>query len=153
MKLPDILTLTLDLASATSALVVIILFILIKNIDRNVIDRVSIRLQLGIAFADFFKHCMSSFSIKWDGSVCVAIGFLSILLYHIYMCLNICIAMNLTLVILCGRRPNRKWEPLYWTISIIIPLSLNIPVLGKEDNLQGFMEKVLVEDVASLMGL
>ncbi|KAJ9051813.1 hypothetical protein DSO57_1001061 [Entomophthora muscae] len=73
---------------------------------------------------------MGLVSIHWEDSACTAVGFLFTLMYHMYMCLNICIALNLFLVILCNKRPKRRWELYYWAVSFILPLLLDVPLLA-----------------------
>lgn len=89
------------------------------------------RLQAGIALFDLVKHILFCFSLEGDEStLCSFLGFILTLLFHIYLCLNICIALNLHLVVLLSRSPSRRWEVWYWLVSLALPLGLNLPPLG-----------------------
>ncbi|KAJ9051821.1 hypothetical protein DSO57_1001068 [Entomophthora muscae] len=85
------------------------------------------RLQLGIAFLDVFMHCMSIFYTTENEKICEHIGFLTVLFKHMYLGMNISIALNLNLAILCSRKPNKRWEIFYWLASLVVPFILNIP--------------------------
>ncbi|KAJ9059515.1 hypothetical protein DSO57_1001586 [Entomophthora muscae] len=124
-------TIGLNAVSALCAVLVVAVYLLIRFQRSEAIDRVSIRLQTGIALVDFLKHIAVCFSLEGDESfACTFIGFVLSLLFHIYLCLNICVALNLHLVIIKSKMPCRKWEYCYWTVSLIIPLLLNLPLLA-----------------------
>ncbi|KAJ9054849.1 hypothetical protein DSO57_1010037 [Entomophthora muscae] len=129
MALLKLVILTLDIVSAASALVVIYSYFLIKKYNHVAVDRVSIRLQLGIAFIDLFKHFMACISIDWGETMCSVVGFLNTTLLHIYMCLNVAIALNLHLVILGSKRPHQRMELFYWILSVAFPLIFDISLL------------------------
>lgn len=81
---------------------------------------------------DLVKHVVFCFAFGWEDSVvCSLLGFILTLFFHVYLCLNICIALSLHLVVILSRRPSRKWEKYYWAASIGLPLLLNVPLLRK----------------------
>ncbi|KAJ9059514.1 hypothetical protein DSO57_1001585 [Entomophthora muscae] len=115
--------------SALCALLVPLAYYVIGLRDRSVVERVSIRLQVGIGLVNGIKHIVSCLSLKGDDSVwCNFLGFLSSLLFHVYLCLNVCISVNLHLVVVSNRKPNRRWETCYWTASFVLPIALNFPL-------------------------
>ncbi|KAJ9083283.1 hypothetical protein DSO57_1036215 [Entomophthora muscae] len=74
-----------------------------------------------------------------------------------YMCLNISIALNLNLTILCSKRPSWKWERLYWAVSLVLPLLLDVPLLvfgifGRNaDRMCSFKKGSLLNDTFKLV--
>lgn len=97
---------------------------------RGALDRVSIRLQTGIAVTDLAKHVLLSLNMVGDDSpTCSVIGFVLVVLLQVYMLLNIAIALNLHLVVLLNRKPRRGWVLWYWGVSLGLPLVLNVPLL------------------------
>lgn len=88
------------------------------------------RLQTGIAALDLTKHAMACIPVRSDGPVCSVLGFATVLLFHSYIFLNLCIAINLHLVILRSLRPRRRWELYYWALSLGLPILLDVPLLG-----------------------
>ncbi|KAJ9080513.1 hypothetical protein DSO57_1024116 [Entomophthora muscae] len=91
-------------------------------------DRVSIRLQAGIGLLDLLKHSMSLTSSRTSGW-CTAIAFMAMCLYHMYIFLNICMALNLHLAVVLSKRPSQRWELCYWLVSLTLPFLLDIPPL------------------------
>lgn len=88
------------------------------------------------------KHILFSFSLYGDeGSWCSYVGFMLVLLFLVYLCLNFCIALNLQLVILQSRTPTRKWEGCYWAFSLVMPLVLTLPLLGNAEHADLFKNK------------
>ncbi|KAJ9051818.1 hypothetical protein DSO57_1001065 [Entomophthora muscae] len=87
------------------------------------------RLQLGIAILDLITHNLNLSSSVKSESLCDTVAFLTMLFKHTYFGMNISIALNLHLAIICSLKPTRRWETFYWAFSIVIPLVLNIPLL------------------------
>ncbi|KAJ9059656.1 hypothetical protein DSO57_1039181 [Entomophthora muscae] len=73
---------------------------------------------------------MNTFSSAENESLCEIIGFLTMLFKHIYLGINISIALNLNLAILCSLKPSKKWESFYWITSFTLPFVFNVPVLA-----------------------
>lgn len=94
-------------------------------------DRVSIRLQVAIAGLDLATHLISCFTFDVaHGGACAAVGFVWSLVKHMYLCLNISIALNMHLLVLLRLNPTRRWELGYHCGSVGLPLALNTPLLG-----------------------
>ncbi|KAJ9085391.1 hypothetical protein DSO57_1014398 [Entomophthora muscae] len=132
--------LILNSLSAVSALCVVVLFGLLVKRGSPVVDRVSVRLQAGISLIDLMRHVQVFFSASGDDSLlCKFLGFFDVSLEHAYWYLNICIALNMQLVLIHGLCPNKKWEMCYWTFSFlgiltfVFPLSA-LDIFGKSNS-------------------
>ncbi|KAJ9062198.1 hypothetical protein DSO57_1013254 [Entomophthora muscae] len=134
------LLLILNSLSAASALCVVAVFGLLVKRGSPVVDRVSVRLQAGISLIDLMRHVQVFFSASGDDSLlCKFLGFFDVSLEHAYWYLNICIALNMQLVLIHGLCPNKKWEMCYWTYSFlgiltfVFPLSA-LDIFGKSNS-------------------
>ncbi|KAI9291500.1 hypothetical protein K502DRAFT_326261 [Neoconidiobolus thromboides FSU 785] len=129
----------LNSISATSSLIVIVIFSTLGFYRPKLIDRVSLKLQFGISVIDLLNSFFALFhhSVK-SGPFCVFIGFWRAFGEEMYCLLNIAIAVNLQLVFIHSFPPKKKWELFYWfgpilTASVLsfIPLGMNLYGLNK----------------------
>lgn len=80
---------------------------------------------------DLLKHVLFFFVIQGDESLrCEVLGFIAMLLEHLYLMLNVAIALNLHLVIIKSYPPNPRWEFYYWLIPLSVALTANVPLLA-----------------------
>ncbi|KAJ9081354.1 hypothetical protein DSO57_1015637 [Entomophthora muscae] len=120
----------LNAISGTCGLLVVLMVFGFAKKQHAIVQRVSLRLQTGIAFIDFIKHFLFFLSHKGDDSfLCSLYGFLMMVLEQMYLFLNIAIALNLHLIIVADYSPEARWELFYWLVPFVVTMGLNVPLL------------------------
>ncbi|KAJ9085394.1 hypothetical protein DSO57_1014401 [Entomophthora muscae] len=86
------------------------------------------------------RHVHVFFSLRGDDSLwCKFLGFFDVSLEHSYWYLNVCIALNMHLIVLLEWRPRANWELYYWACSfgavvvVVFPL-LPLDVFGRSNS-------------------
>ncbi|KAI0243577.1 hypothetical protein L0F63_004510 [Massospora cicadina] len=123
--------LVLNVVSGLCGLAVVVILVSIWRRDSELMDRVSIRLNMGISLVDFLKAMaiLVYTEFKTDNYICVGISFSIHWLTLVYLFLNAMIALNLQLVFLCALPNNPSWESKYWAVSLVFPtLIMVIPL-------------------------
>ncbi|KAJ9068314.1 hypothetical protein DSO57_1030096 [Entomophthora muscae] len=124
------LSLTLAGISAGCNLVVILSVALFVFRRQLLVERVSLRLQVGICFVDLIKNALfirSTSGVEAGG--CAAVGMVSMLLGHLYFLLNVMLAINAHWVLLRDHPPKRGWVLWFWVLPVLLAAFLNIPLL------------------------
>ncbi|KAI9297904.1 hypothetical protein K502DRAFT_327890 [Neoconidiobolus thromboides FSU 785] len=120
--------------SCVSSALVLLIFSTIMCYEPRLVNRVTLRLQVGISLFDFLNavFALHHHTVK-SGPFCIFLGFWRNFGEQIYCFLNMSIALNLQLFFIHGLKPTRKWEVIYWvgplvasSILSFIPLGLNM---------------------------
>ncbi|KAI9297905.1 hypothetical protein K502DRAFT_355740 [Neoconidiobolus thromboides FSU 785] len=117
--------------SLISSFLVLASFSIVALYRPRLINRTTLRLQAAISLFDFLNAFFALFhhSVK-SGSFCTFIGFWRNFGEQMYCLLNIMIALNLQLIFLHNKMPNKGWEITYWASSLLVAFILSIVPLG-----------------------
>ncbi|KAJ9056510.1 hypothetical protein DSO57_1032389 [Entomophthora muscae] len=115
--------------SATCNLVVILLTLLFGFRRQLLVQRVSIKLQVLICFADLAKNVLFFMShADGDDGFCSALGFLSLIAGHICVLLILSLAVNAHWVLICNFPHKKWWFMCYWLTPCILATLFNLPL-------------------------
>lgn len=125
-----ILGLTVSGISLLASLVVLSITAGLYRYHPKLMNRVTLRLQIGITLADACRQALVFLSYPQMSLAAEAVlEFFNNTMINIYCILNIAIAVNIYLLFIKERSPNLRWEAGYWKFCIVATLLLNFPSL------------------------
>lgn len=121
----------LNAMSAVCGGLVVTLVGVLRLHDRRAVDRVTLRLQVGVAFLDVWLHVAALCFGMWeaDDVFCELLGWNRFYFPLAGLFLHIAIALNLDLLLLRRVRECGWLEPMYWTAALAVPLLITLPPL------------------------
>ncbi|KAJ9079454.1 hypothetical protein DSO57_1035194 [Entomophthora muscae] len=122
--------LVLNWVSLVAALLVVGTMCVLGSFNYELVNRVSLRLQLGIAVLGVVQH-IAIFFIQTKAPIgCVVVAFVVVLSDVWYLALNITLALNVMLMFLLEKTPKLWWENAFWIITAAFSITVaSIPLL------------------------
>ncbi|KAJ9063323.1 hypothetical protein DSO57_1001229 [Entomophthora muscae] len=115
-----------NLFSLVCAVAVVAYIVWLRIKKPAYVNRVSLKLQAGIAFFDIIRHLNNIFNYTANEDGCKFLGFLFFFTYHLNTFLNVAIAVNLQLVFLLERALSERLRPLLYVIPVLGALLIDI---------------------------
>ncbi|KAJ9052491.1 hypothetical protein DSO57_1033618 [Entomophthora muscae] len=119
---------SLSAFSSVCGCLVVGLMILLTLHDRKAVDRVTLRLQVGVSALDVWLHVATLYFGKWefDDMFCIFLGWNRFYFPLAGLFLHISIALNLHLLLLLRVRECKWLETMYWMGSFCLPLLVTL---------------------------
>jgi len=120
-------------------------------------NRVTLRFQMAIAVVDIARHLRILLLREKAGSwLCTLVAFTGFFGDHLYLFLNVAIALNLNILVLQRKTPYKKLQIYFWVGAIALALGIDlIPLVGSyfgKDYFNGcYLDKGLNESTRKML--
>ncbi|KAJ9068127.1 hypothetical protein DSO57_1031847 [Entomophthora muscae] len=111
--------------SIVLACIAVVIVIVLGLYNRQLINRVSIRIQAAIAVLDIIRHA-SQMNMHSTGDTCIVTALTITFVDLLYFALNISLAANFQINLIHKKTPPRRVELFYWSISIGFSTALSL---------------------------
>lgn len=122
----------INFISSIAAIITCTLLVVLGFFRYHLIDRVSLRIQGFIALIDIFRHLSQRNLTDPNEIICQLIGYSIRVSNHLYLLLNVAIALNLHRLTIQNKRPRKRLQWLYGSFSAILAVFINIVPLAEE---------------------
>lgn len=117
---------TTNVISLVCASLVFFYILWLKITNLLFASRVTLNLQLAIAFVDILRHLNNIFNYSEDRTACSFLGFFFYYLFHVNTYLNFAFAINLHQKFLIKTMPSERFTHALYILPFVVPLAIDL---------------------------